>query len=105
MEQADHPHIVQKAFPLYLSDSRQLPERIQEAIHIGDAMALHAGVQQVKTVSGQVGVLTSFFQPGAIARRADQQRLDKAANLLAPPEESIEPACRWLEDRIRRHAT
>ena len=104
MEHAGRPHIVQKTLVLYLSDSRQLLERIREAIHTGDAVALHAGAHQLKTSSAQVGALASSFQAGEIERLACQQRLDEAANLLAPLEESFELACRWFEDRIRRHA-
>ncbi|MDH5498552.1 MAG: hypothetical protein OEY12_14035, partial [Nitrospira sp.] len=77
---------------------------IREAIQSRDAATLNAGAQQLKSVSAQVGALAAAFHAGEIERLTLEQRLDDAANLLEPLEESVEMACQFFEEKIRARA-
>ena len=95
---------VQKIISLYLSDSRRLILEISEAIQTGDAARLNAAAHQLKSASAQVGALAVSFYSGEIERLAREQRLDAAANLLEPLEQSAEIACRIFDKKIRAQA-
>ena len=102
LERAGRPSMLQKALSRYLLESKQLLERIRDAIHIGDTEALHAGAQQLKSASTQVGAMASSFHASEIERLAYLQRLDGAADLLGPLEESLERVSKIFDDRLRR---
>ncbi|MBH0199077.1 MAG: response regulator [Nitrospira sp.] len=104
MERSDRAHAMKQILSLYLSDSRQLIERIREAIQGGDVAALNASAHQLKSSSAQVGALAASFHAAEIERLAQEQRLDAAANLLHPLEESIQLTCRVVEDKFRPQA-
>ncbi|MFZ3012104.1 MAG: Hpt domain-containing protein [Nitrospira sp.] len=104
MERSERPGALQTILSLYLSDSRQLILEIRKAIHTGDVSRLTAGAHQLKSASAQVGALAAAHHSGEIERRAREEQLDVATNLLEPLEQSVEMACRIFEGTLRAKA-
>ena len=93
-----------RCFHSLSSDSRRLIGVIHDVTQEGHGAKLTDGTHLLKATNAQVGDLAASFQAGEIERLARQQQRDAAANLLGPPEESVESACKIFRPKIQARA-